>query len=168
MPFRLPEDATLGQALKRRTLEWLLNMRLRFPFRANTIRVIDGDTIVVRPTGWAGRRIKSPIRIRLAGVDAPELEQAGYLFARDGLIRHLDTDVLFIVPTKFDIYGRVVAHVRSKKGWACFYLAKTGKAYPETLLTRIFAVPSKLMNKGVHGPFKGEHPRAWRNNMGEE
>ena len=41
------------------------------PVPAKVLRVIDGDTLMVRARIWIGQEIE--IKVRLAGVDAPEL-----------------------------------------------------------------------------------------------
>ena len=46
--------------------------RLPGPVPAEVVRVIDGDTIEVRAHIWLGQRVR--VRVRLAGVDAPELD----------------------------------------------------------------------------------------------
>ena len=41
------------------------------PVQAHMVRVVDGDTVVVRARIWLGQDVE--IRVRLAGIDAPEL-----------------------------------------------------------------------------------------------
>ncbi len=41
------------------------------PIPAQVVRVIDGDTLAVRARIWLGQEVS--IRVRLAGIDAPEL-----------------------------------------------------------------------------------------------
>ena len=45
--------------------------RLAGPISADILRVIDGDTLDARVTIWLGQTLR--VRIRLAGVDAPEM-----------------------------------------------------------------------------------------------
>ncbi|MCF8469661.1 MAG: nuclease [Parvibaculum sp.] len=45
--------------------------RLAGPVQAEVVRVIDGDTLVVRARIWLGQSVET--HVRLAGIDAPEL-----------------------------------------------------------------------------------------------
>lgn len=64
--------------------------------------VIDGDTIV-----------SDGARIRLAGIDAPELSQPGGAEARSHLIRLIAGGAVRIEPLDTDRYGRMVARVHA-------------------------------------------------------
>jgi endonuclease YncB( thermonuclease family) len=64
------------------------------PVSARVLEVIDGDTVVVQAQVWIGQAIE--FRVRLAGIDAPELrgkcdaERALAAQARDFLAARLD------------------------------------------------------------------------------
>lgn len=62
--------------------------------------VIDGDTIEV-----------NRVRIRLYGMDAPELSQAGGYKARSHMIRLAGGREVDVLPCAIDCYGRTVARV---------------------------------------------------------
>jgi endonuclease YncB( thermonuclease family) len=96
------------------------------PVGARVLRVLDGDTIEVRAHIWLGQEVAT--RVRLAGVDAPELEGAcrseralamrarAYLAARlataDGGLA--DVSLSDIRAGKYG--GRVLARVRTAGG----------------------------------------------------
>lgn len=63
-------------------------------------RVVDGDTIRI------GRD-----RVRLFGMDAPEMEQPGGDLSRAHLMRLIDGRVVVAQPVAIDVYGRFVARV---------------------------------------------------------
>ena len=67
--------------------------------------MIDGDTIV-----------SDGARIRLAGIDAPELSQPGGSEARSHLIRLIAGGAVRIEPISTDKYGRLVARVHARCG----------------------------------------------------
>lgn len=67
--------------------------------------VIDGDTIV-----------SDGARVRLAGIDAPELSQPGGAAARSHLIRLIAGGAVRIEPLSTDRYGRMVARVHARSG----------------------------------------------------
>ncbi len=86
-------------------------------------RVVDGDTIVVRDR--SGKRL----RIRLAGIDAPELKQTGGQAAKKFLQAELRGEDLLIRSSKKDRYGRLVATVMAGRQDANLALLKAGKAW---------------------------------------
>lgn len=92
-------------------------------FEARVVRVADGDTFDAVPSGEL-----KPIRIRLQGVDAPEL---GEVFASDAqtLLRALILDQRVRVDGRdLDRYGRLVARVHAGGKDASVELLRTGLA----------------------------------------
>ena len=70
------------------------------------LSVHDGDTVTIAPAGDAG----CPMRIRLYGIDAPELEQDGGIASRDHLHGLLPQGAAVeVIPKGEDRYGRTVA-----------------------------------------------------------
>ena len=68
--------------------------------------VTDGDTLWVQPAG-GGR----PLKLRLAGIDAPEICQAGGRAARAALASRVARRTVVVATRRFDDYGRAVATV---------------------------------------------------------
>lgn len=77
------------------------------PWQGLVVGVPDGDTIVVRDE--RGR----DVRVRLYGIDAPELHQRGGEQARAMLLRKVMDHKVYLVTIDRDGYGRDVAHVRT-------------------------------------------------------
>lgn len=75
-------------------------------FQARVTAVHDGDS--VRATDRHGQRHK----IRLAYIDAPELQQAHGMAARDALRRLIDGQQVEVAVLDTDQYGREVAQIR--------------------------------------------------------
>lgn len=75
------------------------------------IAVIDGDTVLFRPDRYSPSS-RAFLKIRLAGIDAPEKDQP----RGDAATRALAARVLHrhvaIATVATDIYGRTIAHVR--------------------------------------------------------
>jgi endonuclease YncB( thermonuclease family) len=69
--------------------------------------VTDGDTVWVRPAG-GGR----PVKLRLAGIDAPEICQAGGRAARAALAGRVAGRTVVVATQGRDDYGRAVATVQ--------------------------------------------------------
>lgn len=70
------------------------------------LRVIDGDTLVVRPTEPG-----QPRHLRLDGIDAPEICQAHGAAARDALRRRTRGQTVEYRVLRRDEYGRAIARV---------------------------------------------------------
>ena len=78
------------------------------PWQGRVVGVPDGDTIVVRDEHG------NDVRVRLYGIDAPELHQRGGEQARDRLLRMVMDRPVYLVTIDRDGYGREVAHVRTR------------------------------------------------------
>lgn len=68
--------------------------------------VVDGDTVHVRPPG-GGR----PISIRIDGIDAPEICQAGGSASRDALKHRALGQRVAVYGRQHDDYGRLLARI---------------------------------------------------------
>lgn len=72
--------------------------------RGYVSRVVDGDTIWINSDG-------SLLKVRIAGIDAPEICQSHGAFARDALRQRLLGRVVTITYQRVDDYGRLLARV---------------------------------------------------------
>ena len=113
--------AAAAQNTPRPGPERLIASGLEGPVSARVERVIDGDTIEVRAAIWIGQSLI--IRIRIDGIDAPELEarcaEERRLAekARDYLIQRLSGEEVKLAHIVYDKYGgRVRAEVRDERG----------------------------------------------------
>jgi len=91
------------------------------PVPAMVLRVIDGDTIVVRARIWLGQTVETNVRI--AGIDTPELrgdcdaERAMAERARELLIGLIGEDGVALRDIQYGTFaGRVVARVETADG----------------------------------------------------
>lgn len=91
------------------------------PVRAHLVRVVDGDTVEVLARIWPDHYVKT--RVRLAGIDAPELrghcaeEIALADRARDRLAALLAGNRLQLLDVRYGKFaGRVVARVLTEDG----------------------------------------------------
>lgn len=115
------------------------------PVPVEVIRIIDGDTIVVRAHPWLGVFVET--RVRLAGIDAPELrgrcdgEIALAGRARDRLAELLAGGSARLDDVRHDKYGgRVRARVLDGNG---------------------VDVGAALIAAGLARPYHGERRRPW-------
>ncbi len=66
----------------------------------------DGDTLRVRPPGGS-----KPVIIRIEGIDAPEICQAGGAASRDALMRRVLGKRVVVQGSRHDDYGRLLARI---------------------------------------------------------
>lgn len=95
--------------------------RLAGPIPAQVVRIVDGDTIVVRAHIWLGQEVET--LVRLFGADAPELKARCALerekaeAARQFLLQRLEGSVVQLRDVLTDKYGgRVLALVQDASG----------------------------------------------------
>lgn len=72
------------------------------PFQARVVWIVDGDTIHVR-------RHREVVKIRLNGLDAPELNEHGGRKAKDFMFKLVRGQTLECHPIELDAHGRTVA-----------------------------------------------------------
>ncbi len=91
------------------------------PVPARVLVVVDGDTVIVRARIWLGQEVET--RVRLRGVDAPEIkgkceaERRLAARARDFAIQKMGDGRILLVDVEYGKYaGRVVARIRAADG----------------------------------------------------
>jgi len=129
--------------------------------------VMDGDTVLLVREGQ-----HEPVKLRIDGIDAPEMCQPGGAQARDALIRWVMHKSVQVLDLGQDVYGRQIGRltlngvdlgaemVRSGMAWA--YRFRTGKG-PYALLQKqaqtqkigVFAVPEEAMSPPLFRQFHG-------------
>jgi len=75
-------------------------------YAARVVRVFDGDTVWVQPTDGGPRR-----KLRLDGIDAPEICQAGGVAARDALAHRVLGQRVQVAQRARDNHGRGLARL---------------------------------------------------------
>ena len=138
----------------------------RETFTGQVTYVTDGDTLWVQPDGGGAAR-----KLRLTGMDAPEICQHGGKAARDllaqlALHRRVTADVAY-----FDHYGRGLATVRLDGQDLGAQMVRAGQAWSYGWRGRpgvyageeVFARQSRL---GVFAAVQPESPRAFRKRHG--
>jgi len=91
------------------------------PFEAKVIAVYDGDTITVRTD--------ETIKIRLDGIDAPELKQPFGQASKQALSGLVFGQVVTVKPGKKDRYGRLLARVEIAGKDTSLTMVETGMAH---------------------------------------
>ena len=176
---RLGQDARMPRAmsrsfLARRAVAILIVLAscaaagARAQGAAGVVRhVIDGDTLVLQPGSGAGE----PIRLRLLGIDAPEICQSGGIEARDAMAQRVaGRSVQAIGRIEDDYHRRLVTitldgedinawMVRQGHAWNARYRGKPGPYAREEREARdarrgVFAAPDPLpprQFRRIHG-----------------
>ena len=91
---------------------------------AKVVRVVDGDTLAVRMLDSG----KSE-RVRLTGIDAPELAQAGGPEAKAALTKWAEGKTVWLGVKARDKYHRLLADVWCGRSWLNKRLVETGNAW---------------------------------------
>jgi endonuclease YncB( thermonuclease family) len=91
------------------------------PFEAKVIAVYDGDTITVRTD--------ETIKIRLDGIDAPELKQPFGQASKQAMSGLVFGQTVTIKPGKKDRYGRLLARVEIGGKDVSLTMVETGMAH---------------------------------------
>lgn len=99
--------------------------RLSIPAWSGTVTyVVDGDTLRVRPPGGG-----KPLSVRIHGIDAPEICQAGGTASRDALMRKLLGRRVTVHGRHHDDYGRLLAKLTFKGEDTGQWMVAQGQAW---------------------------------------
>lgn len=135
-------------------------------YEARVTRVSDGDTLWVKPLAGGSYR-----KLRLDGVDAPEICQDGGVAARDALSGRLLEQTVTVTERRRDDYGRALVRLKHRGDDVAGWLVGEGWAwsYHWRHSDGPFAIEETLARKGRKGIFASttsEEPRAFRKRHG--
>jgi micrococcal nuclease len=131
-------------------------------YTARVSHVFDGDTLWVRPSDGGRTR-----KLRIEGIDAPEICQEGGVAARDALRQRLSGQTVTVHEHRRDTYGRPLVDVALgdediaawmvRQGWAWSYRWHNdpGPFAPEEAVAR-------SRKRGIFGDAAAEEPRDFR------
>ena len=111
-------------------------------YAARVSRVFDGDTLWVKPLDGGRYR-----KLRIDGIDAPEICQAGGTASRDALAKRVLNQVIEVRVRGQDDYGRGIAKLKHQDDDISSWMVSQGQAW------------SYRWGRSV-GPFKNEEARA--------
>jgi micrococcal nuclease len=135
-------------------------------YEARVSRVSDGDTLWVKPLAGGPYR-----KLRLEGLDAPEICQPGGVEAREALAARVLGQVVTVRVRAFDDYGRAVARVEHGSVDVGGRLVREGHAWSSRWRGRptVYAPQEALARAQRRGVFQApdaEEPRAFRRRHG--
>ncbi len=138
----------------------------RLVFSGVVTRVVDGDTL------WVKTNVDpKPLKVRLHGIDAPEICQSGGIQARDALKRRVLGQGVMVTSGAHDDYGRTVGilHLQGQDvglwlvtqgyAWTYSYRHKKGP-YAQALHQ------AQVARRGVFSVAGVEEPRLFRKRHG--
>ncbi|MDR3453589.1 MAG: thermonuclease family protein [Rhodoferax sp.] len=135
-------------------------------FAAQVTYITDGDTLWVRPLAGG-----APFKVRLEGLDAPEICQAWGAQSRDALTARLAHRSVDVAIHRYDDYGRAVARielagedvaawmVREGHAWSYRYRRSAGPYAAEEAQAR-------RARRGLFADMALEYPRDFRQRHG--
>ncbi|EEF5709829.1 micrococcal nuclease [Salmonella enterica] len=129
--------------------------------RGKVIRVLDGDTIDVLQD-------KTPVRIRLANIDAPEKKQAYGRWSANQLKGLVAAQPVTVTYTQTDRYGRIIGRVFTTNGTeASRFMVQSGAAWVYERYNADRALPelqreAKMHKRGLWADNQPVPPWEWR------
>mgnify|MGYP002172437261 CR=1 FL=1 len=136
------------------------------PWQGVVTRVVDGDTVHVRPVEGGAVH-----KIRLVGMDAPEICQAGGEAARTALNERILQRLVTVKLQGVDVYGRDLALIYLSQEDVGQWMVQRGHAWSSRY--RQDSGPyaqeednAKLLGRGLFAQMPAEYPRDFRRRHG--
>ena len=132
-------------------------------------RVSDGDTLQISMSA-SGKSIK-PIKLRIQGIDAPEICQSGGKAARDALRARLLRQSVTLTTQARDQFGRVIARVEHRGQDVGAWLVSNGHAWSDAYRSNPgpYAAEQSAAQKSALGLWAQRpaiEPKQWRKQNG--
>lgn len=112
-------------------------------FSGAVTRVSDGDTLWVKPADG-----RAPRKLRLQGLDAPEICQAGGVASRNALSRLVADKTVFVTVKYQDDYGRGLARIWVGERDVAALMVQSGQAWSSRW-------------RRSPGPYAAQESQAW-------
>lgn len=135
-------------------------------YEARVTRVVDGDTVWVQPV--LGGRYR---KLRLDGLDAPEICQGGGIGSRDALARRVLKQSVTVTEQQSDTYGRGLAKLQHKGEDVGGWLVAEGQAWSSRWRDSLGPYQAQeamaqVQRRGVFAQANAELPRTFRQRHG--
>ncbi len=117
--------------------------------------VVDGDTVWVRDHEGS-----KPVSVRMEGIDAPEICQAGGVASREALRQRLQGQAVVIHGLRHDDYGRLLARIDQRGEDVGAWMVRTGHAWSYHTGRRAgpYAAEQRQARAAHAGLFAQPHP----------
>ena len=128
--------------------------------------VVDGDTLHVRP--MEGGAVH---KIRLIGIDAPEICQTGGVAARKALHERIHRRAVMVSPRGVDVYGRDLAAIYLSREDVGQWMVQRGHAWSSRYQqdSGLYAQEEEnaiFLGRGLFAQMPAEYPRDFRRRHG--
>lgn len=135
-------------------------------YAARVSRVFDGDTLWVKPLDGGRYR-----KLRVDGIDAPEICQSGGTASRDVLARRVLHQVIEVRERGHDDYGRGIVKLRHQDDDIAAWMVAQGQAWSYRWGRSIGPfkkeeAQARQARKGLFADASAELPRAFRQRHG--
>lgn len=135
-------------------------------YAARVSRVFDGDTLWVKPLDGGRDR-----KLRIDGIDAPEICQAGGIASRDALAQRVLGQVVTVGVRRYDDYARGLAVLSHQGDDVAGWLVREGQAWSYRWRRSLgpYAneeAQARAARKGLFADAAPELPRAFRQRHG--
>lgn len=132
-----------------------LRRRIPIVFKARVLYVCDGDTVHVR-------RGFSRVKVRIAGIDAPETAQPYGQESRDHLDRLIGGKRIEVRLLDIDIYGRYVSQVRCERRDIGLTMLEAGLAWPYFRFMRRMQEQDRTKYRNAANKARGTGRGLWK------
>lgn len=129
---------------------WLL-----WPRKITITRVVDGDS-------FEGAISGRPVRVRIAGYDAPEYRQPFGREARTALAAIISGKSVRIWYPGRDKYGRILGVCTIGLTPLSWRMVSAGCGWPNSTATSIISLVARLRRRGLWQSKNRIHPSTWR------
>ena len=128
--------------------------------------VVDGDSVHVRPAAGGALR-----KIRILGMDAPEICQAGGVAARKALNERIHKRVVTVSAQGQDVYGRDLAVIYLTREDVGQWMVQRGHAWSNRYRQDLGPYVqeeenAKFLGRGLFAEMPAEYPRDFRRRHG--
>ena len=129
-------------------------------------RVVDGDTVWVQTQG-AGK----PLKVRIDGIDAPEICQTGGLQAQLALKNRVMGQSVVVTSKAHDDFGRTVGQIHFQGQDVARWMVASGHAWVYSFRSKKSAYSSEFARaqtarRGVFADAQAQEPRQFRKAFG--
>ena len=133
-------------------------------WQGKVTRITDGDSLWVRPAEGG-----QPVKLRIDGIDAPEICQAGGQAARKALAARLASRTVWVQTRRQDDYGRALATVLLDEEDMAAWMVSQGHAWAYRQgsgVYRALQLQAQSAGRGLFADRNAIHPRIFRQRNG--
>ena len=132
----------------------ILVYSLLFGFSAKVVKIIDGDTITILTNN------KNGLKVRLYGIDAPEIKQNFGKTSKQYLSSLIAGKIVEVKSGGQDKYGRILGIIYVENTDINAKMVKEGYAWVFVKYSKVYAIQQSRAQKNRVGLWQQKDPRA--------